>query len=186
MKGELPMPRLRSYPFLSTSVLVAALVLFSASVLLAQPLSNQKAKPPKTSTWVLTRGTVIDPGKTEGKLTTGYVVEATATPQGQARVGTGKFTIRCTIEDQGGGKFVLRGAWDITREGAPKTTHHTPDSITGTLVANLDSNPAAVAGAVNGNVLVSPKRRHANKEATAKGTFTGDEKFNGTIFISRN
>ena len=39
------MPRLRSHPFLSTSLLVAALVLFSASTLLAQPMSNQQAKP---------------------------------------------------------------------------------------------------------------------------------------------
>ena len=57
------MPRLRSHPFLSTSLLVAALVLFSASTLLAQPMSNPKAKPAKTMTWVLTNGTVIDPGQ---------------------------------------------------------------------------------------------------------------------------
>ena len=183
------MPRLRSHPFLSTSLLVAALALFSASTLLARPTSNPKAKPAKTMTWVLTNGTVIDPGKTDGKLTTGYVVEATATAQGPARVSAGKFTMRCTIEEKDG-KFLLRGAWDITREGAAKTTHRGPDSIKGTLVANLDHNPAASinqaagAGVINGEVRVSPRRRHADKEIHAAGTFTGDEKFNGTISLS--
>ena len=187
------MPRLRSYPFLSTSLLVAALALFSASTLLAQSTSNPKAKPAKTMTWALTDAKVISPDqiKTEGNLTTGYVVEATATAKGPARVSAGKVTLRGTIEDQGNGQFLLRGVWDITREGAPKKQiRRSPDSIKGTLVANLDFNPAvsvnraAGAGAINGNVLVSPKRRHAGKEIKAKGTFTGDEKFNGTISIS--
>ena len=40
------MPRLRSHPFLSTSLLVAALALFSASTLLAQPTPNHQARPP--------------------------------------------------------------------------------------------------------------------------------------------
>jgi hypothetical protein len=169
---------------------VAALALFSASTLLARPTSNPKAKPAKTMTWVLTNGTVIDPGKTDGKLTTGYVVEATATAQGPARVSAGKFTLKGTIEDQGGGKLSLRGVWNITREGAPTKTHRTADSIKGTLVANLDHNPAASinqaagAGVINGEVRVSPRRRHADKEIHAAGTFTGDEKFNGTISLS--
>ena len=185
------MPRLRCHPFLSTSLLVAALALFSASTLLAQPMTNPKAKPAKIMTWVLTNGTVIDPGKTDGNnLTTGYVVEATATAKGPARVSVGKFTFKGTIEDQGGGKFLLRGAWNITREGAPKKTHRTADSINGILVANLDHNPAASinqaagAGVINGEVRVSPRRRHADKEIHAAGTFTGDEKFNGTISLS--
>jgi hypothetical protein len=181
------MPRLRPRSFLSPLILVAALVLFSASMLLAQPMTNPNADPargPKTMTWVLSNGTVINPGKVEGNLTTGYVVEATATAKGSARVITGKFTIRCTIEEKDG-KFLLRGAWDITREGVAKTTHRGPDSIKGTLVANLDFNPAAGDGAINGNAFVSPQRRHAGKEVKAKGTFTGNEKFNGTISISR-
>jgi hypothetical protein len=186
------MPRLRPRPFLAISLLVAALVVFTASMLLAQPMTNPQAQPARTMTWVLTNGTVIDPGKTDGNITTGYVVEATATAKGPARVSTGKFTIKCTIEDQGGGKFSLRGAWNITREGAPKNIHRTADSINGTLVANLGFNPAASinqaagAGAINGEVRVSPKRRHGGKEMQAKGRYTGDEKFNGTISISRN
>jgi hypothetical protein len=189
------MPRLRPLSFLPTLLLVAALVLFSASMLLAQPMTNPKADPakaPKTMTWVLSNGKVIDPGKTDGNLTTGYVVEATATAKGPARVSTGKFTFKGTIEDQGGGKFRLQGVWNITREGVAKKSHRTADSINGTLVANLDFNPAASinqaagAGAVSSTVRVSPKRRHAGKEMKAEGTYTGDEKFNGTLAISRN
>jgi hypothetical protein len=179
------MPRLRPRPFLAISLLVAGLVVFSASMLLAQTMTNPKAQPDRTMTWVLTNGTVIDPGKTEGSLTTGYVVEATATAKGPARVSTGKFTIKCNITDQGGGKFRLRGVWNITREGVAPQTHRTPDSINGALMANLDFNPAAGVGAINSEVQVSPKRRHAGKEIKAGGTYTGDEKFNGTISISR-
>jgi hypothetical protein len=65
------MPRLRPRPFLAISLLVAGLVVFSASMLLAQTMTNPKAQPDRTMTWVLTNGTVIDPGKTEGSLTTG-------------------------------------------------------------------------------------------------------------------
>jgi hypothetical protein len=52
-------------------------------------------------------------------------------------------------------------------------------------VANLDFNPAAGAGAIDGNVITSPQGRHAGKEEKAKGTITVNEKFNGTITISR-
>jgi hypothetical protein len=188
------MPRLRPRSFLSPLILVAALVLFSASMLLAQPMTNPNADPakaPRTMTWVLSNGTVINPGKTEGNLTTGYVVEATATATGPARIITGKFTIKCNIQDQGNGKQRLQGVWVITREGAAKQIKRTSNSIKGTLVANLDFNPvasinqAAGSGAINGQVRVSPKRRHAGKEIKAEGTFAGDEKFNGTLSISR-
>ena len=185
------MPRLRPRPFIAISLLVAALVVFTASMLLAQPMTNSKAQPDRTMTWVLTNGTVINPGKTVGDLTTGYVVEATAVAQGPARVSTGKFTIRCNIKDLGGGNFQLRGAWDITREGASKKTYRHTDSIKGILLANLDFNPAASinqaagAGTVNGQVRVAPKRRYGGKEIRAEGTYTGNEKFNGTISISR-
>ena len=136
------MPRLRPHPFLAIPLLVAALALFSASTLLAQPLSDRKAKPAKTKTmtWDLTQAAVIDPGKTEGKFTTGYVVQATATAKGPARVNTGKFTMTCTIEDKGD-HFELRGAWDITKAGAVKTASRNPDSIKGLSWRILVSTP---------------------------------------------
>jgi hypothetical protein len=185
-KGETPMPRLRTHLSLAPYLLVVALVFFCTSTLLAQPV----AKPPKTVTWTLTQGTVVDFGQTTtapdgSTLVTGYTVQATAQSQGKARVRTGKFTIKCTIQEKAG-QYQLRGAWDITREGSPKTTHHTPHSIKGTLGADLSFNPAANGtGDINGIVGVSAKRRHAGKEVKAQGTFSGNQNFEGTLTITR-
>jgi len=177
------MSRLRPRFSLPTCLLVAALVLISASTLWAQPASNQAAK---TMTWTLSQGTVVSPGKTttaaDGtSITTGYVVEAVARAQGQAKVATGKFTINCSIQEKGG-TYQVRGAWDITREGAAKVAHHTPDSIKGTLAADASSWP----GAIHGQAHVAPLRRHADREARAVGTLTVDKDFNGTLTITRS
>ena len=171
------MPRLRPHPFLSTSLLVAALVLFSASTLLAQPLSNPKGKPakPKTMTWVLSRGTVADSGQQTGDGLPIYVGHATATARGQARVKTGVFTIRYFVKDG-----EMRGTWDITKAGTVKKAYRSPDNIKGALLAK--ANPD---GSIDGKVLVGPQRRHAGKEDKAEGRFTGDDKFNGTISVTR-
>jgi len=179
------MPRLRAHLSLAPYLLVAALVSLCSSTLLAQPA----AKAPKTVTWTLSQGQVVDAGLTaqtpEGVKVTGYTVQATATSQGQARVRTGTFTIKCAIQEKNG-QFQLRGAWDITRVGSPKTTHNTPHSIKGNLVANLAFNPAAGGtGAINGDAQVTARRRHAGKELKAQGPFTGNEKFEGTLSITR-
>ena len=177
------MSRLRPRFSLPTCLLVAALVLISASTLWAQTASNQAAK---TMTWTLSQGTVVSPGTTttaaDGTtITTGYVVEAVAQAQGRAKVATGKFTINCSIQEKGG-THQVRGAWDITREGAAKAAHHTPDSIKGILAADSSSWP----GAINGKAHVAPLRRHAGNEARAVGTFNVDKDFNGTLTITRS
>jgi len=177
------MSRLRSRFSMPTCLLVVALVLISASTLWAQPASNQAVT---AMTWTLSQATVVSPGTTttaaDGTtITTGYVVEAVARAQGRAKVATGKFTINCSIQEKGG-TYQVRGAWDITREGAAKAAHHTPDSIKGILAADSSSWP----GAINGQVHVAPMRRHANKEAKAVGTFKGDKDFNGTLTVTRS
>jgi hypothetical protein len=176
------MSRLRSRFSLPTCLLVVALVLISASTLWAQPASNQ---PAKTMTWTLSQAKVF-PGPTttaaDGTtITTGYVVQAVAQAQGPAKVATGKFTMNCSIQEKGG-TYQVRGAWDITREGAAKAAHHTPDSIKGTLAAESASWP----GAFKGQVHVAPMRRHADKAAKAVGTLTVDKDFNGTLTITRS
>lgn len=183
------MPRLRTHLNVAPYLLVVALVLIFNSTLLAQPAAQRAAKPPTTVTWTLTKATVVDAGQTtqtpEGVKVTGYTVQATATSQGQARVRSGQFTIKCTIQEKDG-QFQLRGAWDITGTGSRKTTHNTPHSIRGTLMANLSFNPAAGGtGPIDGDVLVTAKRRHAGKELKAQGPFTGNEKFEGTLAITR-
>ena len=181
------MPKLRFHSSLATCLLVVALVLVSTTTLLARPASQT---PAMTRTWVLTQGTVVDPGKTidtpDGPLITGYVVEAVAQSQGATKTVSGKFTIKCTIQEKGG-TYYLRGAWDITKPGAVKTVHSTPQSLHGALMAELSFNPATTAGSIgNGQVLISPKRRHAGNTPKATGTFAGNEKFEGTLTVSRN
>jgi len=178
------MSRLRSRFSLPACLLVVALVLIWAATLWAQPASNQ---PAKTMTWTLSHDRVVSPGTTttaaDGTtITTGYVVQAVARAQGPAKIATGKFTINCSIQQKTDGTYQVRGAWDITREGAVKAAHHTPDSIKGILLADSSSWP----GAINGQAHVAPMRRHAGKEAKAVGTLTVDKDFNGTLTITRS
>lgn len=179
------MPKLRFHSSLATCLLAVALVLISTTTLLAQPASR---KPATTRIWVLSQGAVVDPGKTsntpDGALTTGFVVEGLAQSQGAKKAVSGKFTISCTIQEKGG-TYYLRGTWNITKPGAAKTVFHTPNHITGAFMAELPFNPATTAGTINGKVLISPKRRHAGNTPKAVGTFAGNEKFEGTLTVSR-
>ncbi len=178
------MPRLRSYSFLATLFVVVALVLICTSTLQAQPSSHQAGK---TSTWVLAQGAAVEAGKAvqskEGQLSAGHEVQAVAQAKGPARVQAGNFTIKYTVQEKAG-IYIVRGAWDLTKPGAAKTTHHTPDSVKGTLYAELPFNPATTAGPIDAKVFVSPKRRHGDKAVKAEGTFSGNEKFEGTLTIS--
>jgi hypothetical protein len=164
--------------------LVVALV-FTCALTLAQPASSG---PAETVTWVLTQGTAFQSGKAalkgNGRLTTGHVKQAAAQSRGPARVGAGKFTINYTVQENAG-KYILRGAWDITKEGALKTSHHTPDSVKGFLYAELPFNPATTSGTIEAKVLVAPLLRHGGEEVKAHGTFTGNEKFEGTLSLTR-
>jgi len=178
------MPRLISNLSRATLFLAVALVLVSTSTLLAQPRSP---KPALTRTWVLTQVKVVNSGKTsttsEGTLTTGYVVQAAARSQGAKKTISGTFTINCSIEEKGG-IYYLRGAWDITRVGAPRKTHNTPNSMKGSLMAELPFNPATTTGTINAKTLATPKRRHGGNEVKAEGTFSGNEKFGGTLTLA--
>jgi hypothetical protein len=179
------MQRLRFHSSLATFLLAVALVLSGTATLLAQPVSHQSGQ---TSTWVLSQGAVGGAGKAvqskAGQLTAGHEVQAVAQAQGAAGVPAGNFTIKYTVEEKGG-IYILRGAWDLTKPGAAKATHHTPDSIRGTLYAELSFNPATTTGTIDAKVFVSPKRRTGGKAVKAAGTFTGNERFEGTLTLSR-
>ena len=179
------MQRMRSPLSLATLLLAVALVLSGTSTLLAQPGSPQAGK---TSTWVLSQGTAVEAGKAvqskAGQLTAGHAVQAVAQAKGPASVQAGNFTIKYTVQEKAG-IYILRGAWDLTKPGAAKATHHTPDSIRGTLYAELSFNPATTAGTIDAKVFVSPKRRAGGKAVKAAGTFSGNEKFEGTLTLSR-
>lgn len=175
------MPRSKSLLSLATLCLVVALVFVCTSTLQAKPASH-------TTTWVITQGKAAQPGKAvqaqDGQLTAGHEVQAVAQAQGPARVPAGNFTVKYTVQEKAG-VYIVRGTWDITKPGAPKATHSTPDSVKGSLYAELPFNPATTAGTVNAKVLISPKRRTGDKAVKAVGTFTGNEKFEGTLTISK-
>jgi hypothetical protein len=179
------MPRLRSRLFLPTSLLAVVLVFTFTSMVVAQSASSGSAE---TVTWDLTQGTAVQSGKAALKgaeqLNAGNVKQAAAKSRGPAPVGDGKFTVNYTVQENAG-KYILRGAWDITKEGALKKGHHTPDSVKGLLYAELPFNPATTSGNIEAKVLVAPMLRHGAKEAKAQGTFTGNEKFEGTLAITK-
>jgi spore coat protein U-like protein len=164
--------------------LVVALV-FTCASMLAHPASSLAAE---TMTWDLTQGTAVQSGKAplkgNGLLTAGHVKQAAAQSRGPARVDAGKFTINYTIQEKAG-KYILRGAWDITKEGVVKTSHHSPDSVKGVLYAELPFNPATTPGSFKAKVLVAPMLRQGGEEVKAHGTFTGNEKFEGTLSITK-
>ena len=179
------MPRLRSRLSLSTSLLLVALVFTFTSMVPAQSASSRLAE---TVTWDLTQGTaersVRAPLKVNERSTAGHVKQAAAQSRGPARVGDGKFTINYTVQENAG-KYILRGSWDITKEGALKKGHHTPDSVKGLLYAELPFNPATSPGTIEAKVLVAPMLRQAGEQSKAHGTFTGNEKFEGTLSLTR-
>ena len=179
------MPRLRSHLSLSTYLLVVAMVFAFTSMLLAQPASSRAAE---TVTWDLTQGTAVQSGKAAikgpGLLTAGHVKQSVAESRGSAQVSAGKFTINYMVQEKAG-KYILRGAWDITKEGALPTSHRTPDSVKGFLYAELPFNPATTSGTIEAKVLVVPRLRQGGEEVKAYGTFTGNEKFEGTLSIAR-
>jgi hypothetical protein len=164
---------------------MVALVFTFTSMVLAQSASS---RPAETVTWDLTQGTAVQSGKAalkgNGMLTAGHVKQATAQSRGPARVDAGKFTINYAVQENAG-KYILRGVWDITKEGALKASHHAPDSVKGVLYAELPFNPATTSGTIEAKVLVAPMLRHGGKEAKAQGTFRGNEKFEGTLSLTR-
>ncbi|MDD2901981.1 MAG: hypothetical protein PHU44_06055 [Syntrophales bacterium] len=163
---------------------VAALALICTLMLLVCPALSKAAD---TVTWDLTQGTALVSAKAPqagGPLTTGLAHQSAAQSRGPASAPDGKFTITYTVQEKGG-KYILRGTWDITKEGALKTSHPTPDSVQGLLYTELPFNPATSAGNIDAEVLVVPMLRQGGEAVKAQGSFKGNEKFEGTLSITR-
>ena len=171
------------YHLSGVKYLLVALVYVFAASLLAQPAA---AQPATAATWDLTNGALAKPGKTiqspQGQVYTGVVVKAAAVAHGQAPIDSGNFKIRYSIHEEAG-KYILRGVWRITKQGAAKTVHSTSDSLKGSLYAELPFNPATSPGTIQAKVSINPTRRHGSKTVKADGYFTGNEKFEGTLTI---
>ena len=164
-------------------LLVVAIAFVCGASLLAQPVA---AQPATAATWDLTKGAMVNPGKVkqspQGQVTNSVVVKAEAMARGQAPIDSGKFKIRYSVHEEAG-KYILRGVWRITKAGATKAVHSTSDSLKGSIYAELPFNPATGTGTIQAKVSINPTRRHGGKTIKADGSFTGNEKFEGTITI---
>lgn len=186
---KLRLPSKRRSPAVWGKVLgpfqVMALAFLCTLTLLAHPASSKAAE---TVSWDLTQGTAVQSGKAAmkgpGLLTAGHVTQAEAQSRGPAQVGAGKFTINYAVQEKAG-KYILRGEWDITKEGALQTSYSPADSVQGLIYAELPFNPATSAGAIDAQVLVFPRVRQGGDAVKAVGTFKGNEKFEGTLSITK-
>ncbi|MEW6519822.1 MAG: hypothetical protein AB1461_10450 [Thermodesulfobacteriota bacterium] len=152
----------------------------------------------KMFSWQLQDAEVVSRGETltssTGILTKGYVVEALAvTSQGKAPVRTGRYTVDVTafspakdLPGQKAGVWYVRGTWTLTDQTADEEelkAHHNPGTIKGFLDAELPFNPLTDGGAFDAQVRV-PMAPGAAGWAAGDGTFTGNERFEGTLNLN--
>lgn len=150
------------------------------------------------SGWKLTEARVICSGQTtplkDGAMTGGYIVEATASPVGNcAPAGRGRFQMTLTsflpsqsIPGQRTGYWQVRGVWSIMSAKAAKNTGGIRSIATiarGILFGELPFNPAASQGRLNVPVTLVMTPDAGRRFARGKGIFSGNEKFEGTIFL---
>ncbi|MEW6381571.1 MAG: hypothetical protein AB1611_18490 [bacterium] len=150
------------------------------------------------SGWKLTEARVICSGQTtsvgDGAMTGGYIVEATASPVGNcAPAGRGRFQMTLTsflpsqsIPGQRTGYWQVRGIWSIMSAKAVKNTAGVrciPTIARGILFAELPFNPATSQGRINAPLTLVMTPDAGRRFARGKGVFSGNEKFEGTIFL---
>jgi len=144
--------------------------------------------------WQISNASVIDPGRTEiikqGFFTSGYTVEATATggdplPQGRFEMVLEAFSPNRDMPGQRAGYWYVKGTWAIVDPNASpeaKKARHSPAVVEGTLLAELPFNPATTPGTLTATIrLLSLTGGRWNRSS---GTFTGNEKFEGTIDVT--
>ena len=143
--------------------------------------------------WKLTDAKMVNAGESltipQGILINGYTVEATATPLGEGASITGKFRMTLSLfspseamPGQKVGYWYVNGIWTITdvKASIPAAVRHSPNMLSGRLIAELSFNPARTPGQVVGSMLL-PGVSAPGKRTVAKATFAGNEKFEGTI-----
>lgn len=175
------------------SVFVAALTLLAICSALPQAIAGQGAE--NMVSWQLLDSEVVNPGETltgsTGILTKGYVVEARAvSAQGSAPVRTGRYTVDMTafspqkdLPGQKAGVWYVRGTWtltDLPADSDQLKAHHNPGTIKGFIETELPFNPLTEGGNFDAQVRV-PMAPGAAGWASANGTFTGNERFEGTL-----
>jgi hypothetical protein len=175
----------------------ALVVMLVLAASLSQAFAGQGQGAANVVSWQLLDAEVVSQGETltgsRGILTKGYVVEARAvTSQNDAPVRTGKYTVDVTafspatdLPGQKAGAWYVRGTWtltDLTADKAELKAHHGPGTIKGFIDAELPFNPLTDGGNFDAQVRV-PMAPGAAGWAAGNGTFTGNERFEGTLNI---
>lgn len=182
--------------------LIRLAVVISALVMM---LSTANADPTRTAPgivtenigWQLTNSRVMNPGKTatlpEGTLISGYQVEADAKGIGRSPVAKGTFQMTASffspsqdMPGQQAGQWYVQGSWKITDTRLTteqRKTRHNSGTIQGLFSAQLPFNPSAAGGMVDALVSI-PMSPAGGFWTDAEGTFSGTEKFEGTIMMS--
>lgn len=178
-----------------TGILLALLATAVPVCMSAEEQGSEKTQlAPEKLSWQLTGARVVRTGATsdigEGTITNGYTVESDAIVQGGgALMPKGKFKLMATVfspkidkPEQKAGRWYLRGSWFITSESLTKA-HRAPTAFKGDLDAELPFNPATSEGSVEAQVRM-PKMPVGNRWSSGKGTFSGNERFEGVLTLT--
>lgn len=145
--------------------------------------------------WHLSDPRVVDPGETtttpRGTMITGYTVEAVARGGGKAPIRNGRFRLTINyfsphqdLPGQEAGYWYGTGTWTLTDQDTPvdPRARYGPGILRGSLRTKLSFNPTTQSGPVEAQVEVVTFRPGQGRQKGG-GTFTGDEKFAGTLVL---
>lgn len=145
--------------------------------------------------WQLSDPRVVDPGETtttpRGTMITGYTVEATAKGVGKAPIKNGRFRLTINyffhtqdLPGQEAGYWYGTGTWTLTDQDTPvdPKARYGPGILRGSWRTRLAFHPTRESGPVEAQVEVVTFRPGQGRQKGG-GTFTGDEKFAGTLVL---
>lgn len=182
------------------TVLAAAILLSSlpAIPVPAAPPGAPGASAAALVDWRLVDARVVSAGRTfadnQGLRMTGYAVEATAVTtddgapflRGTFRMTLEAFRPKADMPGQTAGRWYAAGTWTITDANAdPReaAVRYNPSVVRGHLAAELPFNPASGVGRVEGRIRLR-NWVGGPRGPGFEGTFAGNEKFEGTIFLN--
>jgi hypothetical protein len=179
------------------SIAVLLLLLIVPLSMTTAVCSDNKVEPRKIVGWYLDHAKVVRNGqavKTSiGSLGSGCVVEATATAIGDAPIETGRFRIIYTafshskrIDNTESSQWHISGDWTITATGGRSRARGSRNGsavLKGSLSSLLLFNPMASKGTIKATISV-PMSRTGKKRLMGDGTFYGNDRFEGQMFLA--
>jgi hypothetical protein len=159
--------------------------------------SDHRVEPATTVGWYLNHAKVVRKGQAAktsiGTLTSGCVVEATATAIGDAPIETGRFRITFTafspshrIDNAESGRWHIHGDWSITAKGSRSTAgggRRGSAVVKGSLSSLLSFNPMTSQGAIEA-AISAPMSKTGKKRMKGTGIFYGNDRFEGQMLLA--